>query len=147
MPHLSAVSHVAYSGDGRRILTAGWNSLARVWDADTGLPLTEWLSAGGLPTGLCFDAMGRRLATSARPGFVRVWEIPPAPTPVPAWFPAFAEAVAGARWSERGHLEMPASEALERFAGDPDAPDANGFYERLGRWILADPAHRPRSPW
>jgi WD40 repeat protein len=95
MPHLSAVSHLAFSGDGQRIVTAGWNSLIRLWDAATGLPLSEWQSVGGIPTDLCFDASGQRVAACSGTGLIRVWDFPVAPTPVPAWFPAFAEAIAG----------------------------------------------------
>ena len=147
MPHLSAVSHLAFSGDGQRIVTAGWNSLIRLWDASTGLPLSEWQSVGGIPTDLCFDASGQRVAACSGTGLIRVWEFPVVPTPVPAWFPAFAEAIAGTRWNELGHLELLSSEELDAALRNPASAGAVGFYGDLSRWVLADPGRRPGQPW
>lgn len=147
LPHRSAVSHLVFSGDGKRLATAGWNSLVRLWDADTGFPLTEWLSAGGIPTGLCFDATGQQLAASTGTGWIWVWDIPAAPTPVPAWFPAFAEAIAGTRWNERGHLELLPSDELQEARQPRPGTETSAFYAHLRDWLLADPGRRSRQPW
>jgi len=145
LKHDSPVSRVCFSPDGRRILTGCWSGDARLWDADTGLPLTEWLNAGVLVTSACFDGTGQRIAIAAR--CARVWDVPEAPTPVPAWFPAFAEAVAGLRLSERGNTELVPRHEIETMAGRLEAGNAGDFYERVGRWFLADPARRSTSPF
>ena len=45
--HDSPVSQVCFGADGRRILTFVLEWHVAAVDADTGLPLTEWLDAGG----------------------------------------------------------------------------------------------------
>ena len=64
-----------------------------MWDADTGRPLTEWLKGNGHLSAACFDPTGTRVATASHQGRARVWDVPPAPTPVPDWWPGLAESV------------------------------------------------------
>ena len=66
---------------------------------------------------------------------------------MPAWFPAFAEAVAGLRLSERGNVELVPRHEIETMAGRLTKENVDGFYERLGRWFLADPARREANPF
>ncbi len=121
--------------------------MARVWDAGTGQPLTEWLFAGNKITSLCFDATGRRIATGAEGGLARVWEVPVPPLPVPAWFPAFAEAVAGTRLNRLGNVERLSHGELEATARQLAERSEAEFYQRLSQWLLADPAQRAASPF
>jgi hypothetical protein len=145
LKHNSSVTRVCFSPDGRRIVTGCWNAEARVWDVGTGLPLTEWFRGAGVVTDLSFDPAGQRVAIAARGA--RVWDAPEAPTPVPAWFPAFAEAVAGLRLSERGNVELVPRHEISTGATHFAAEDEGGFYERLGRWFLADPAQHAPNPF
>jgi WD40 repeat protein/serine/threonine protein kinase len=140
----SSVSQVCFSPDGRRILTASWAGMSRLWDADTGSPLTEWLDAGGAGF---FDSTGRRIVSGAYSGIVRVWDAPAAPTPVPPWFLALAEAVSGTRLSARGNTELVSHRELEEAAGQLARVSEGDFYGRLGRWFLADPSQRSLSPF
>jgi hypothetical protein len=144
LPHDSPLTELSYSPDGRRILTGCWTG-ARLWDADTGRPLTERLDAGDWIQSACFDATGRRLVVGAKGA--RVWEVPPAPTPAPAWFPVFAEAVAGVRLDDRGNSELVGRTELEQLAQGFPPEGTGGFYERLARWFLADPTKRPPNPF
>ncbi|MBL9139192.1 MAG: serine/threonine protein kinase [Verrucomicrobiales bacterium] len=145
--HSSAVSHLVLSRDGRRMLTGAWNSLARVWDVETGLPLSEWFDTAGFPTAIAFDASGHWIATCSQSGMVRCRRVPTPPVPVPGWFMDLAEAVAGTRVSERGHLELLPHGEFESASMAGSKPDQEGFYERVGRWIQADPSQRPSTPY
>jgi hypothetical protein len=78
---------------------------------------------------------------------VRVWDVPPVPAPVPAWFVEFAEVAAGIRLSERGNVELVPREELEKLSQTLVAKEQGEFYERLARWFLANPAERPVSPF
>ena len=133
----------------RRILTSCWSGTSRLWDAGTGLPLTEWLDAGGGGFSACFDSTGRRIVSGGYVnGIVRVWDTPPAPIPVPPWFLALAEAVAGTRLSTHGNTELVSRRELEVVAQRlPARGSAGDFYERLSQWFLADPSLRPASPF
>ena len=147
LQHDSPVGQVRFSPDGRRILTASWSGATRLWDSKTGLPLTEWLDAGHVVFSACFNPTGERIATGSLGWSARVWELPPVPTPVPAWFPPFAEAVAGTRLSARGNVELVSRLELEEFIQHLAREKTNAYYERLARWFLADPAQRPVAPF
>jgi WD40 repeat protein/serine/threonine protein kinase len=146
LDHDAAVSQIQFSPDGRRILTATWGGFARLWDSANGRPLTEWLDANGAVLSACFDSTGERIATGGEGG-LRVWRVPPVPTPVPAWFTAFAESVAGTRWSRSGNPELVARSELEDVARQLSGEKAKSFYGRVGQWFLADPEERPLSPF
>ena len=70
--HKDMVTHVAFSPDGTRLLTASADTTARVWNADTGEPVTPVLSHVGGIRHAAFSDDGRMLAIgSART--VRIW--------------------------------------------------------------------------
>jgi hypothetical protein len=119
--------------------------MARVWDSSTGQPLTE--SLAGAISSACFDPTGARIAMSSYGGTARVWEVPVVRTPVPAWFPGFAEVIAGMRLSPRGNVEIVHRAEFDQLGGQFGAKDEQGFYERLARWFLADPMQRRSSPF
>jgi WD40 repeat protein len=64
---------VAWSPDGKRIVTASWDKTARVWSADgTGEPIVlrgheHWLVSAG------FSPDGKRIFTASQDKTVRVW--------------------------------------------------------------------------
>jgi WD40 repeat protein len=67
------------SHDGRRILTAGGDSAARIWDPVAGTPATPPLLFRGSPSAPAFSPDGRRVLTAsgtlpAGLGEVRVWD-------------------------------------------------------------------------
>jgi len=144
LTHDGTVSQVCFSPDGRRLLTSCWSDASRLWDANTGRPLTEWLGLGSIS---CFDSTGRRIVSGAYSGTVCVWDAPPVPTPVPLWFMALAEAVAGTRLSALGNAELVSRGELDEVARRLASVSEGDFYERLGRWFLADPTQRPVSPF
>jgi WD40 repeat protein len=76
---------VAYSPDGRRIVTGAWGRLAKLWDADTGGELLTLDDNGLRITAVAFSRDGQRIVTgdwnrtarvwqAARPEEVAVWE-------------------------------------------------------------------------
>jgi WD40 repeat protein/serine/threonine protein kinase len=75
--HASHVTSVAYSPDGRRLLTASWDGTAKVWDAATGkavLTLRSLRGPGRAITAAAFSPDGSRLATGTVDGAVEIWD-------------------------------------------------------------------------
>jgi WD40 repeat protein len=68
-----------YSPDDRRLLTASRNGIARIWDANTGRPMTEPLNHEGAIYAARFSPDGSRFVTAGgpsdnqKPGYAQVW--------------------------------------------------------------------------
>jgi WD40 repeat protein len=72
--HTSAVTHAAYSPDGRRIVTASWDKTARIWDAATGQPLYVLRGHVLALQWAAFSADGKRVVTASDDETARVWD-------------------------------------------------------------------------
>jgi len=76
---------VAFSPDGRCVLTAGDDGAARLWDARTGQSLAPPLRHGGKILDAHFSPDGQRLITAGEDGVVRSWDLRPDVRPVADW--------------------------------------------------------------
>jgi tRNA A-37 threonylcarbamoyl transferase component Bud32 len=75
--HSHGVTTVAYSPDGRRLLTVSWDGTAIVWDAATGKKVLILRTQRGTDESMtagAFSPDGRRLATGTVFGVVKVWD-------------------------------------------------------------------------
>jgi WD40 repeat protein/tRNA A-37 threonylcarbamoyl transferase component Bud32 len=73
--HAKSIEAVAFSPDGRRLVTASMDQFARVWDRETGLEVRR--VEAHLKGVLCvaFTPIGRRLVTGGRDRCLRLWDI------------------------------------------------------------------------
>ncbi len=71
--HGDQVNSAEFSPDGKRVVTASSDQTARIWDAQTGQPLTEPLKHDGLVTSAHFSLDGRYIITVST-NIVRVWD-------------------------------------------------------------------------
>ncbi len=74
--HTNGVASATFSPDGVRIVTAGWDGTAKIWDAQSG---RELFTLTGYTDAL-WDAElsldGRRIVTCSRDGTARIWDVP-----------------------------------------------------------------------
>jgi WD40 repeat protein len=73
-PELATIRAIAYSADGSRIATAGFDGTARIWEASTGRELQRLEGHGGLVVGVAFSPDGSRLATTGTEGDIILWD-------------------------------------------------------------------------
>jgi WD40 repeat protein/serine/threonine protein kinase len=71
--HTDRVESVAFSPDGRRVLTASYDKTARVWDGTTGREILRLSHADGLLSA-AFSPDGQRIVTGSFDGTARIWE-------------------------------------------------------------------------
>ena len=74
LKHSDGVFCVQFSPDGSRIVTASRDGTARVWDAQSGRPLTEPMKHGGVVNSAGFSPDGKLIATASWDNSARVWE-------------------------------------------------------------------------
>ena len=129
LQHHAPAWRAQFSLSARRVFTDA--SGARVWDSDTGRPLTEWLNLSSSWGHPILEQAGGRVIMGTTNGIIHVWNIPEAPVPVPEWFPRFAEALAGIRLGERGNIEFVREGELNRLTVEVSAKPPGTFYEEI----------------
>jgi len=72
--HARSVRSVAYSPDGRRIVSGAVDHTVRVWDAASGAELACFRGHADRVTSVAYSPDGRRIVSGARDRTVRVWD-------------------------------------------------------------------------
>jgi tetratricopeptide (TPR) repeat protein len=73
--HEANVTSVAFSPDGKRVVTGSWDDTARVWEVETGRAVGEPLRHEDWVNSVAFSPDGNRVVTGSSDYTARVWEV------------------------------------------------------------------------
>jgi WD40 repeat protein len=77
---------VAFSQDGKRVVSGSGDKTVRIWDAASGEQQLELKGHSDWVTSVAFSQDGKRVVSGSDDKTVRIWNIPEsltAPTPIP----------------------------------------------------------------
>ena len=151
MKHDKPVTSAQFSPDGKRVVTASYDKTARIWDAQTGQPLSEPFKHNEGIFGALFCRDGKRIITaSSADGIVAVWDMIPVGQSCPEWVLHLAEVTAGQHLSAIGVFtplgEDPA-DRLQHINEQLSREPADDPWVIWGKWFLADRSTRTISPF
>lgn len=69
------IAVLAFSADGKEVLTGGTDHVVRVWDAETGKPTGRNFWLGDTVTAAAFDPGGKTLAAGSKDGLACLWPL------------------------------------------------------------------------
>ncbi len=92
--HTDKVFKASFSPDGRRVVTASWDTTARLWDAATGAEVAVLKGHRSQVNLASFGPDGRRVVTAGTDGTARVWDAVTGANIVTLDHPGFIKAAA-----------------------------------------------------
>jgi WD40 repeat protein len=73
--HSNWVTSAAFSGDGKRVVTASGDNTARIWDAESGKEIAVLKGHTGIVNSAAFSGDGKRVVTASGDNTARIWDV------------------------------------------------------------------------
>jgi WD40 repeat protein len=73
--HTGPVACVAFSPDGKRILTGSWDDTAKLWDAETGQEIRTFSGHTDWVTSVAFSPDGKQVLTGSYDRTAKLWDV------------------------------------------------------------------------
>ena len=105
---------MAFSSDGRMVLTGGGDRTARLWDAATGKPIGMPLIHNFGVVAVTFSGSGDEVLTKTEDGIVRRWERPADASGPDERFVLWAQVAIGAEIDANGNVRGLDASALSQ---------------------------------
>jgi WD40 repeat protein len=109
--HQGVVNAVAWSINGRCLVTAGFDKTVRVWEFNNGQPIFTWTGHDGEASAVAFHPLGRMVVSGSRDTTLLVWD-------------ATGLGLAG-KVAETKQLDVPAFDALWKELASDNNPGGN----------------------
>jgi WD40 repeat protein/predicted Ser/Thr protein kinase len=107
--HLGGILAVAYSPDGRRFATAGYDGSVRLWESGSGRLLSVLLGHGSEVNAVAWSPDHKTLASAGNDRTVRLWDV--ASGKLLVTVDGYDKAVLAVGWAADGHLLIALDEA------------------------------------
>lgn len=139
--------HFSPLPDDLRFITASEDQTARIWDSESGFPLSEPLRHDSLCVFATFTPDGQRVITTGDDGLAQVWEAPPFAGKLPDWMLDWSEAAVGQKIEDDG---TPSSLSWEdrterrKLLGNRNGNDR---LIQLAEWFDREPSERKLTPF
>jgi WD40 repeat protein len=105
--HTNAVQSVAFSPDGQRLFSSGFDQCIRVWDTATGQLLETWPTPNGVFLSLAVHPAGKLMAAGAEDQMIYLLDLPSGQ--VRGVLAGHSEMVSSVKFSQDGCLLLSAS--------------------------------------
>ena len=74
LAHRSGVTSIAYSPDGKLLVSGGNDSKVKLWDMPSGRLAKTWGEHRQGITSVCFDPAGKQVASGCSGGSIKIWD-------------------------------------------------------------------------
>ncbi len=148
-PNSVEVVDSSFDFSGRRIATLSSGGLVRLWDARSGLPMSEPFPSQAELVAVGFSEDGQTMIAYGADSATFERDATAVPLPVPSWLASLAEAAAGQSIDGQGTNRLVGLGQWLKIREETIARPESGYFETVARRSFAlssDPNDPPHSP-